>query len=631
MDGCYRRLFELVKSVRCSLVPRRTAAFVAASRAAGSSSTHAHEGSSSLLRSIPHNIFSMAQPHETVSMSQGTGHRGGPPSAIPDEERQKFADSSAPLFNMYRDMAKEEDNKMAERWQKDADGILIFTGLFSAAVAALAAVTVMDLKPNSQDTSAFYLENIYQLLADPNISRSSIPVTPLRPPPFSPPKYVIWVNSLWFLSLAISLTCAMLATLIHQWARRYLRMTHRLRDSPHDAARIRAFFAHGIDKFRFSWVVEAIPTLIHASLFLFFTGLLIYLFNTNHTVFHVVFWGVVVFLGAYLLITIIPIIWRDSPYYSPLSSLALLACFGITFPVMSLCACLAVALNRGWEFIDMYINLFSGILYGMEKVAERNAREPSPEMDGYILKWTFDTLTQDHDLDRFFNAIVGFNSSNRNVVENPRRSLARLRSSEFSSALKAFFDRTQTVIDSSISESDKMRRIITCVKVAETFHVMWYVPWNLVQRILRWDWHGQLSVELGHSLRNRDNRSEQEIGLLAQSIIALIIVDVQGSNDRWIALAADQLGTPEYAIRRYLDDGNDDVLLANLIHIHARSSPPLRSTVNIRLAWWHSGFHDHFTVLRSELLFLACSTTSVSCGMKLFQKHRTAGLTVLLP
>ena len=27
---------------------------------------------------------------------------------------------------MYRNMAEEEDNKMAERWQKDADGILIF-------------------------------------------------------------------------------------------------------------------------------------------------------------------------------------------------------------------------------------------------------------------------------------------------------------------------------------------------------------------------------------------------------------------------------------------------------------------------------------------------------------------------
>jgi hypothetical protein len=38
----------------------------------------------------------------------------------------EFADSSGPLFYMYREMAEEEDNKMAERWQKDAEGIIIF-------------------------------------------------------------------------------------------------------------------------------------------------------------------------------------------------------------------------------------------------------------------------------------------------------------------------------------------------------------------------------------------------------------------------------------------------------------------------------------------------------------------------
>ncbi|KAH9972305.1 hypothetical protein BGW80DRAFT_1173363, partial [Lactifluus volemus] len=120
-------------------------------------------------------------------------------------------------------MAEEEDKKMADRWTKDADGIIIFTGLFSAAVAALLALTVPSLIPASQDTSAFYLQNIYMLqtLSDPNISRPFIPSTPVQPPHFSPPTYAIWVNSLWFLSLAISLTCAMVATLLQQWSRRY--------------------------------------------------------------------------------------------------------------------------------------------------------------------------------------------------------------------------------------------------------------------------------------------------------------------------------------------------------------------------------------------------------------------------
>ncbi|KAH9965663.1 hypothetical protein BGW80DRAFT_1178648, partial [Lactifluus volemus] len=121
-------------------------------------------------------------------------------------------------------MTEGEDEKMAHRWQKDADGILIFTGLFSAALAAFLTVSVQDLKPNSQDTTAFYLANIYQLLADQNISisRTSILATPVQPPVFSPPNSSVLVNSLWFLSLVISLTSALLATMLQQWARRYL-------------------------------------------------------------------------------------------------------------------------------------------------------------------------------------------------------------------------------------------------------------------------------------------------------------------------------------------------------------------------------------------------------------------------
>ncbi|KAI0301524.1 hypothetical protein B0F90DRAFT_307068 [Multifurca ochricompacta] len=160
---------------------------------------------------------------------------------------------------MYVEMTGEEDKRMAESWKADADGILVFTGLFSASVAALVAVSVQDLKPSSQDNSAFYLANIYQLLANANGSQVSIPATLVDPSiPFSPPSHAVWVNSLWFLSLAISITCALLATLLQQWARRYIKITQP-RYSPHKRARIRAFFAEGVDKLHLPWAVEALP------------------------------------------------------------------------------------------------------------------------------------------------------------------------------------------------------------------------------------------------------------------------------------------------------------------------------------------------------------------------------------
>jgi hypothetical protein len=55
-----------------------------------------------------------------------TSMLGGLFHGIRDEEQHDFSDSSAPLFSMYRRMTEEEDNKIANRWQKDANGFLIF-------------------------------------------------------------------------------------------------------------------------------------------------------------------------------------------------------------------------------------------------------------------------------------------------------------------------------------------------------------------------------------------------------------------------------------------------------------------------------------------------------------------------
>jgi len=44
----------------------------------------------------------------------------------PPQGESVLCDSSGPLFSMYSKIAEEEDDKMAERWQKDAEGIIIF-------------------------------------------------------------------------------------------------------------------------------------------------------------------------------------------------------------------------------------------------------------------------------------------------------------------------------------------------------------------------------------------------------------------------------------------------------------------------------------------------------------------------
>ena len=62
-------------------------------------------------------------------MSIIDGHRDLQSESAPSQPLQRepsFGDSSGKLFSIYSNVAEDEDKKMVERWQKDADGILIF-------------------------------------------------------------------------------------------------------------------------------------------------------------------------------------------------------------------------------------------------------------------------------------------------------------------------------------------------------------------------------------------------------------------------------------------------------------------------------------------------------------------------
>ena len=229
--------------------------------------------------------------------------------------------------------------------------------------------------------------------------------------PFSPPSHAIWINSLWFLSLTISLTCALLATLLQQWARRCVKITQP-RYNPDKRARIRAFFSEGVDKLHLPWAVEALPTLLHLSLFLFFAGLLVYLYNIHHTVFSAVAWWIGLCVAIYICITLMPIFRNDSPYYAPLSESAWYLVSGILFLFFrTLHRSPFLSHSFRTRFSDLTNHFGRWFLHGLEKITEETARKPSSEMDSRILTRMFDSLDEDLELERFFSSIPGFCSS----------------------------------------------------------------------------------------------------------------------------------------------------------------------------------------------------------------------------
>jgi len=440
---------------------------------------------------------------------------------------------------------------------------------------------MQDLRPNSQDTSAFYLEKIYEIFADPNVTSVSVIATRglARPPAFSPPKYAVWVNSLWFLSLVIGLNSALLATLLQQWARRYVRITQTPRYSLHKRARVRAFFAEGVDKLYVHWAVEGLPALLHLSLALFFSGLLIFLFNMDHTVFSVVAWWAALSTVVYGCITVMPIFRHDSPYYAPLSSSAWFLYTGVAYAVFrslwligDVCRHTPWFRNLFWTRFFLWMGTFRRrLLQGIRKTAEETAWRLSSEIDGRVLMWTFNSLDEDHEFEQFFEGVLGFFRS-KEVKLSPS-SFAKLGAGELSSALTRFLYRTRS--SDILPESIQKRRLVVCTKAADATHLSDAAS-CILNDIFMGRWRGVLqSVEMGHSLRTWIHSGEQETGLCAQIIVSAIIASVRVRDNSWIALAKNQFGVSEDVLRDYLAHG-DSALLANLVHI---SRQILRSTI----------------------------------------------------
>ena len=424
------------------------------------------------------------------------------------------------------------------------------------------SVSIQDLKQNPQDTSNFYLANIYQATINPNGPNNSSSL-PSSPPPFSPPNSAVWVNALWFLSLVISLTCALLATLLQQWARRYVKITQSHdTQAPHKRARIRAFFSEGVAKSLLPWAVDALPTLLHISLFLFFAGLVVFLCNIDLTIFGLVLSWVGLCVVLYGYITCMPIFRHDSPYYTPLSLPAWHIVTGIPYLVYRFLRWFNLSVryrhHAYFRFRDLEESCRKSFERGMQNTAEENALNSPSEIDTRAFMWTFDCLDEDHELESFFSGSPGFCSSK--VVDNPLPSLTEEEKWKLYRGLRGLLDRTLS--SDLLPAPVKNRRAMICSKAVDPEHT----PYACIIHAISFKYlhSGLLSSYLSTILGAGGNDEDtDEIQALFQ--ISMIIARGKSHDDSWYIFASNVLGIPEASLRDYAAHG-DDLSLVILIH-----------------------------------------------------------------
>ncbi|KAG6868164.1 hypothetical protein C0993_006880 [Termitomyces sp. T159_Od127] len=193
-------------------------------------------------------------------------------------ERDKQGDElaeNARIWNVYLDEAESYDMDMIGGFRNNIDGLLVFAALFSAVVTTFVAQTSQSLQPDNAQITASLLHETNQILraAGNRTSINAIPTATLAPGSRTYSLTDLWVNGLFFTSLALSLSTALLTVLAKQWIQAY---TVVVSGSAETRALIRHFRYAGLMKYKLSEVVESLPLILHSSVAIFFVGLALY-------------------------------------------------------------------------------------------------------------------------------------------------------------------------------------------------------------------------------------------------------------------------------------------------------------------------------------------------------------------
>ncbi|KAF8887412.1 hypothetical protein CPB85DRAFT_1204504, partial [Mucidula mucida] len=193
---------------------------------------------------------------------------------FPEDEKFKEMGPMARVWKTFLEEYNKFDSDMVEDWR---DALDVLAGLFSAVVSTFVAQSSQTLQVNFSEVTAnliFEVANLQRVMlngatSDEGIAHSALsPDTPVRVSSTS-----TFVNALWFTSLALSVTTALLAVLTQQWIHQYLATSS---GTPRDRCRTRQFRYENLKEWHVPLIIGMLPVLMHVALCLFFGGLVVY-------------------------------------------------------------------------------------------------------------------------------------------------------------------------------------------------------------------------------------------------------------------------------------------------------------------------------------------------------------------
>ncbi|KAF8604489.1 hypothetical protein BDV93DRAFT_491675 [Ceratobasidium sp. AG-I] len=196
----------------------------------------------------------------------------------------KIGEELAPdagIWKIYLDEAKEQDDELVDSKNKNLDMMLLFATLYSAILSAFLIESKKLLQQDPTEVSNGLLLLIAQSQQRIEQGQPQPTLAPIQPVTFSAPSSARWINGLWFLSLALSLSAALVAMLAKEWLTAY--NTSRPR-SASTYAHLRQSRFNALFKWGALHIIDLLPSMLHLALLLFSIGLIIHLANLDGAV-----------------------------------------------------------------------------------------------------------------------------------------------------------------------------------------------------------------------------------------------------------------------------------------------------------------------------------------------------------
>ncbi|EIW53851.1 uncharacterized protein TRAVEDRAFT_132870, partial [Trametes versicolor FP-101664 SS1] len=220
-------------------------------------------------------------------------------------------------------MVQIHSDDMIRRWNQEIDTYLVFAGLFSAILTAFNVQSYLLLQPAAPDPSFVVLQQISAQLGSFSVSPHFVNST--QPPSTSPsdvdartpprvPRWAVWLNSLWFSGLILSLASAAIGIMAKQWLNEY---TSGLSGTSRTTARIRQHRLNNLMKWHVDDIVGTIPVLLQLALLCFLAGLLVLLWGLHSTVAAIASMLVGLLSSFILITTVCPLFEDTCAYLSP--------------------------------------------------------------------------------------------------------------------------------------------------------------------------------------------------------------------------------------------------------------------------------------------------------------------------